>query len=465
MPKVVQVRHKTVGLCNQFLRLSIFCYFVVFVMWWNKGYQTFDFPLSGVSIHVNGIATVYDKNGRLMILDSPEYLLQPLQRSGVFIITRLNEFTVQHLDECHEARDLEDAYCHEDKHCKAGYTAGGTIRSPAGYLPTHWVIDDEADGHGVFTGRCDKEYSACEIYGWCPVQEDLDSLHAGLYRSSKSDIPWNSPEEQDLAIIGLLRQKQRLGQKKDITLPMDDVLNFTLFIKNAIEFPNFDIGWQNILPWMDAEYLRTCIYNREDKKDRYCPNFRIGDIIEMSGGNKYRLLRHGGEVAITINWECNLDFPLNFCLPTYNFVHLDELNSDEDDERGPGEGWPMEFAKYFGNYKTVRTKRLLSKVNAIQFMVVTTGRAGRFSLFEFTMQAGSNYALFSLASFICDLILFNCTRDRELYDKAAHHPLDNSLKSISMIAAPYMILDSIRRSTEKRLTRSSNSAETETGDR
>ncbi|CAL8109163.1 unnamed protein product [Calicophoron daubneyi] len=427
-------------------------------MWWNKGYQTFDSPLSGVMMQVNGLAGIppSEQNGHLMILDPPDYTLQPLQSHGIFIVTRVSDFTIQHLDECHEARDLEDAHCHEDEHCKAGYTAGQTVRSPSGHLPSDWVIDDEADGHGVFTGKCDKVYSTCEIYGWCPVQEDLDSLHAGLYRSNKSDITWNSPEEQDLAIIGLLRQKQKLGKKKDTLAPMVDALKFTLFVKNTIEFPNFGVSRQNILPWMDADYLRTCIYNSTDEKDRYCPIFRVEDIIQMAGSNQYRLLRYGGEMAITITWECNLDFSLDYCLPSYHFVHLDRVNTDGDDERGPGEGRAVEIGKCLGTYEVLGRRRLLAKVNGIQFLVVVTGRAGKFSIFEFTTKFGSNLALLSLASLICDFILFNCLRDRAVYTEAAHQPLIDSVKSTSFISAPYLFLDSIRRrSTMRRSTRRS----------
>ena len=105
--------------------------------------------------------------------------------------------------------------------------------------------------HGRETGKCVKgdrekldEVFACEIRAWCPVE--LDVL----------PIP-NKP-----LIVGSE--------------------NFTVFIKNMISFPLFDM----------YKYRRDnipngmCEYIPKDPSTYLCSIFRIGDIVKLAGGNK-----------------------------------------------------------------------------------------------------------------------------------------------------------------------------------
>ncbi|KAF8563401.1 hypothetical protein P879_11549 [Paragonimus westermani] len=390
-------------------------------MWWNKGYQRRDKALSGIMTQVHGIAVSLRQQGRFrtLVFDSAEYMLQPHQESGFFIITRISNFTVQHYDKCSEARDLEDAYCWNDNHCKAGYTAGQSMRSPCGKLPVNWVIDIDANEHGIFTGKCKTSTSSCEIFGWCPVQEDLDTLHAGYLKSSDGTELLTEPEEENEEHnIFHAAKRSKFGfriqepSNDELYEPMTEVLNFTVFIKNTVEFPRFHVARQNVLSWMDEDYVRSCIYNPNDKLDKYCPNFRIGDILDFAGSNKYRLLRQGGTIAITIDWRCDLDWSLERCVPRYDFLHLDNT--------GSAQGWPMEVARQLGHSKRAPAgpRRLLTKVNGIQFLIIVTGTAGRFNLFIFTMNFGSNLALMGLASIVCDYFLFHCTRDKNRFTRA-----------------------------------------------
>ena len=101
--------------------------------------------------------------------------------------------------------------------------------------------------HGKESGNCidsdriDKK--VCEIMGWCPVEMDAFIVN-------------------DKPII-------------------QGVENFTVLIKNTISFP-----------WFDREKFRRdnmpngiCIYEIEDESTWLCPIFRLGDIIELAGGN------------------------------------------------------------------------------------------------------------------------------------------------------------------------------------
>lgn len=121
--------------------------------------------------------------------------------------------------------------------------------------------------------------------------------------------------------------------------------NFTVLIKNAIQFPKFGKQYnrRNILENSNKTYLQKCIYNPET--DPFCPVFRLGDVVEDAGENytevavrvsysKINLCRHenvhnlylfqGGVFVITISWFCDLDFDfLEFCKPKYSFQRMD----------------------------------------------------------------------------------------------------------------------------------------------
>jgi hypothetical protein len=66
---------------------------------------------------------------------------------------------------------------------------------------------------------------------------------------------------------------------------LEGVKNFTIMVKNSIEFPKCGEGLRkrNFLDTMTKTHLRRCIYNK--KSDPTCPIFRIGDIVEWSGQN------------------------------------------------------------------------------------------------------------------------------------------------------------------------------------
>jgi len=66
---------------------------------------------------------------------------------------------------------------------------------------------------------------------------------------------------------------------------LEGIKDFTVMIKNTVEFPECgkDLHKRNILESATKEYLEQCNYNK--KNDTSCPIFRIGDIVEWSGQN------------------------------------------------------------------------------------------------------------------------------------------------------------------------------------
>lgn len=152
-------------------------------------------------------------------------------------------------------------------------------------------------------GRCLKRNDSksvigrCELEGWCPVENDR-----------------NIPE------------------------PIFDALNFTIFVKNFIEFPRFKVIRKNI--GANASYLRSCQY--DSVKHKICPIFRVGtllDIVEPDRKEQHLMLTLGGVIRVKIDWRCNLDISLDKCLPEYSFGRLDAPYKEESFSQGFNFRW------------------------------------------------------------------------------------------------------------------------------
>ncbi len=132
----------------------------------------------------------------------------------------------------------------------------------------------------------------CELEGWCPVENDTD-----------------------------------------IPNPILDALNFTIFIKNFIEFPRFNVIRKNIQA--DASYLKRCNFHPINHVG--CPIFRVKDIldiVETNSDEQTKMLKLGGVIRVKIDWNCNLDKSLNLCRPEYSFRRLDAKYTEESFSHG-----------------------------------------------------------------------------------------------------------------------------------
>ncbi|CAN7988153.1 unnamed protein product, partial [Ixodes pacificus] len=199
------------------------------------------------------------------------------------------------------------------------------------------------------TGRCvqapppNQTLYVCEIFGWCPVEQDYGPLRNGtpLFR---------------------------------------EVRNFTVLLKNYIEFPRFHVRRRNIPDQKNKTYLRNCRY--DPLTDPLCPVFRIGDIVEEAGIDFDEIAIKGGVIQILIDWDCNLDFCLEACVPKYSFVRLDDPNV------ALSKGWNFRYPK---NYN--ESMRTLVKAYGITFVILVQGQAGKASLIPVAINLGSGLGL------------------------------------------------------------------------
>ncbi|VUZ42135.1 unnamed protein product [Hymenolepis diminuta] len=326
-------------------------------MYYEKGYQAFDEATSGVTAKLKGIAfsNITGQNIGAVVWDAADYVIPPQQRSAFFVMTNLISTPGQTLSICEESPDVSESICTSNNDC----TSGRIIMS----------------GSGVQTGRCipstrKANLSVCEIYGWCPTENDV--------------------------------------------LPDDFILqnapNFTVLLKNSIEFPRYHVKRRNILDWMDKRFLSNCRYNPHDERMKYCPIFRLGDIMEYTGAENKNIWYKGGMVSIHIEWNCNLDYDENQCLPKYIFRRLDDFESPV------GKGWNFRFSHHYLD-NGIR-KRNLIKAYGIQFFITVYGKGGKFHFLTFSMNLGSGLALLGIATVLCDTIVLNITRKRDLYRNA-----------------------------------------------
>uniref|UniRef100_A0A672ITE0 P2X purinoceptor n=1 Tax=Salarias fasciatus TaxID=181472 RepID=A0A672ITE0_SALFA len=221
--------------------------------------------------------------------------------------------------------------------------------------------------NGVITGVCIKGSNGtkgrCEIEGWCPAEND--QIHVD---------------------------------------PMLDVKNFTIFIKNSIRFPLFDVTRHD----PNRSYVLNCTYHPE--LNPFCPIFRVGDVLNYTGQSIEDLSAKGGEIGINIQWKCNLDLSIEKCVPEYAFTRLDAPFA----KNAVSKGYNFRFAKYFMTENGTEF-RTLHKAFAIRFDVMVTGTAGKFNTIPTLINLVAAFTSIGLGTVLCDYILLNFLKGAEQY--------------------------------------------------
>ncbi|KAE8635208.1 hypothetical protein XENTR_v10002544 [Xenopus tropicalis] len=179
----------------------------------------------------------------------------------------------------------ENSVCSEKQPCTPGYVG--------------------KQSNGVQTGKCvpyNSTVNTCEIFAWCPVEND-------------THVP-------DPAFL-------------------NGAENFTVLIKNNIWYPKFQAFKRNILSNISSSYLKSCQYDKVNHP--FCPIFRLGSIVKEAGETFSDMAVQGGVMGIQINWDCDLDWKLTYCVPKYSFRRLD--NREIDHNVSPGYNFRLEMVK------------------------------------------------------------------------------------------------------------------------
>ncbi|XP_061865958.1 P2X purinoceptor 6 isoform X2 [Colius striatus] len=303
-----------------------------------------------------------------------------------------------------QSPSILDAMCTEDADC------------PMGNPVVH--------GNGIKTGKCVKfntSHSTCEIYGWCPVENNT------------------------------LPRKPLLAE----------AANFTLFIKNTVHFTKFNFSKCNTLQTNDSTYFKSCTYDPHFNPS--CPVFRVRDMVEAAGETFEDLALLGGSIGVRIDWDCNLDHPAAQCQPQYSFSlqdrrynfrgctlelcsawscarhHLPEgrdaaAQTCADPEaveegrvlpgillgaRDPAATLllvPAQTASYYRDPRQGLYRNLL-KLYGIRFDISVHGQAGKFSIVPAAVSFGTGIAFFGAATVVCDLVLLYLDAKADFYWK------------------------------------------------
>uniref|UniRef100_A0A668VV30 P2X purinoceptor n=1 Tax=Oreochromis aureus TaxID=47969 RepID=A0A668VV30_OREAU len=215
-------------------------------------------------------------------------------------------------------------------------------------------------------GKCirnnENSNGTCEIFGWCPTEKDI------------------KPQKP------LLKNAE----------------NFTIYVKNFIQFPKFSFSKSNILKTTDQSYLKKCRYDK--KQYPYCPIFRLGDITRRAGCNFQDMATLGGAIGIVIQWDCDLDKGTSHCNPEYQFTRLDATVSN----KSIAAGFNFRHARYFKN-AAGESSRSLYKVYGIRFHILVHGKVCKRHQRQNECINGAN------GTFFCDIVLLYLTTGRKSY--------------------------------------------------
>ncbi|CAF0726137.1 unnamed protein product [Adineta steineri] len=365
-PKIITIHSYSIALTCRFVQLLILFYAFGYLMWYKRGYQDRDPSLiSSVTLKVKGVASV--NRNETITLDNADYVIPPQENNAIFIMTNFIQ-TDQQPKRCGEGVDITASVCTNDTQCKK-----------FGPYPSK--------SNGRWTGKCRIPEGRCEMEGWCPVENDL------------------SPPQ-----------------------PIMESLNFTIFVKNFIEFTRFNIARTNI--FHGHENITQCIYHPEN--DKYCPIFRVEDllkIVEPDDDERLKMLTFGAVVRIKIDWICNLDLGGDQCKPKYSFGRLDSRYKDERFSFG------FNF-RYASHWKFESdAHRTLTKAFGLRLIVTVTGEAGRFDFLVLTLNIGSMIGVLGLATFICDIVALYFCKQGSIYRKQKFQTVSLATGSVATAAA------------------------------
>ncbi|XP_065548775.1 P2X purinoceptor 6 isoform X2 [Lathamus discolor] len=184
--KFALTRNWRVGLLHRLLQLGVLGYLLGWVLLVRKGYQDTDrAPRAAVVTKLKGAAAAEVRGAGRRLWDAADYA-HPAQGGNVlFLVTNFIATAGQAQGTCPESPSVPAGMCTEDADC------------PMGEPVVH--------GNGIKTGKCvmfNTTHSTCEIYGWCPVENNT------------------------------LSRKPLLAEAE----------NFTLFIRNTVHFTKFNFS-------------------------------------------------------------------------------------------------------------------------------------------------------------------------------------------------------------------------------
>ncbi|KAJ3588920.1 hypothetical protein NHX12_009773, partial [Muraenolepis orangiensis] len=204
------------------------------------------------------------------------------------------------------------------------------------------------------TGVCLNLTHTCEVLAWCPVENDHTIPDPALLVSAE---------------------------------------NYTLFIKNSITFPLFEVTRSNLVEGIDGKYISKCLFN--PNTDPLCPIMRLGDVVKYSGFDFATIAKVGAAIGIVVDWTCNFDVSVKHCKPVYTFHGLYGNPAQKGDVKA-STGYNFRYAKHYMDDK--EPKRTLLKVFGIRIDIIVQSLARKFDIIPTLTAIGSGVGIFGVAT-------------------------------------------------------------------
>ncbi|XP_066116711.1 P2X purinoceptor 7 isoform X2 [Saccopteryx bilineata] len=398
--KVTRVQSVNYGTIKWIIHVIVFSY-VSFALVSDKLYQRKEPVISSVHTKVKGVVEVKEEvveNGKKKVVqrvfDTADYTF-PLQGNSFFVMTNFLQTEGQEQGLCPQY-PTRWTLCASDRGCKKG-----------------WM---DPQSKGIQTGRCivfKENQKTCEVSAWCPTEamEEapravlrspgsgwLADLMPGQTQKAELDVKLQKPQ----GLMHFSREYRDLDSNPSSNTSLlcdlrpallNSAENFTVLIKNNIDFPGHNYTTRNILPDINI----TCTFHKT--QNPLCPIFRLGDIFRETGDNFSEVAIQGGIMGIEIYWDCNLDSWSHHCHPKYSFRRLDDKTTNES----LYPGYNFRYAKYYKEYGI--EKRTLIKVFGIRFDILVFGTGGKFDFIQLIVYIGSTLSYFGLATVFIDLLI------------------------------------------------------------
>lgn len=363
-PKVVHINSKTLGVVNKILQLLILGYVVIYVLIIKRGYQEAEIGLSCTTTKLRGIAfpssphkkSVVEKS---RVWDVTDIVVPASENKAFFVTTSVAITNNQTQSICPEDASVKAGSCKHDEDCPA-------IGKPI------------LLGHGVSNGTCNPETNTCFIRAWCPLASD---------------------------------DTERLTGTRD----------FTVLIKTSVLFPKFKAKVGNIRDDMDELYLSNCQFDPVTAP--FCPVFSLEKMVNIAlekttATSTYsELIDEGAVIAVRIGWNCDLDYNVDECKPTFDF---DRLDKGEDSKLARGYNY-----HYTHNYvDNGIAYRQLINAYGILFIVTADVEARKFSIVPTLLNIGSGIALLAVTTVMCDFIMLYLHPSKTFFNTRKHTAAD-----------------------------------------
>eukprot|EP01084_Bolivina_argentea_P256742 432376_1 len=327
----IKVENWKIALLYYGIIILVILYVIIYTIIIDKGYQITDEAIGTVSTKVKGTASTgnfYDLHNRT-VYDAMDIIYPSTETNALFLTSSFVNTPSQTRNICNGNQDIDE--CNNtgkiDPHCDEHNH--------------HWK------SQGVLTGICGTN-NRCQVQSWCPLEDDSNPII------------------------------------------LNSIGEFTVFVKNHIRFPNFNIETSNARNYPPE-------LGKKAGKLTFGKNlFRIDDIVSEATYNEYNthmLAKSGAIILVEIDWNCNLDKGLDACIPEFSFERID------NDDDGISDGFNFRTVLYHNNSNT----RQLKKFYGIRLTFISSGQARMFNIVALTITLGAGVAYLGIAKLVTDL--------------------------------------------------------------